>query len=583
MGDEAISYSGKGLGYDLVIRDTSNRHWSPLPDESRITDDEPRLQYVKNYNINCLTNHFCCPSRVIASPHTMNTGRNRLNFIGSLARPGLCLLSSGLLIMAFPRAGLWPLAWVGLVPLFLLLDHCRPGRAFLWSYLAGILFFGGTLYWFIHVTVPGCLLLICYLALYYGFFGLGYVLFSRHGEMFKLFLYPSLWVVLEFARAHLLTGFGWAALAHSQAANLPLIQIADLTGAYGVSFLCVMVNYAVKLSYDYHFRHKIALKGKVVPSLALTGFFVVLTIGYGIFRLFAPASPFARAPVAVVQGNIPQEEKWLPGKWPGIMRRYLRLTTEAMAREPELIIWPETSFPGYIWDEPRRFEELKAFVDEQDVPLLLGTVILSGEQYFNSALLISRDGRIARRYDKLHLVPFGEYIPLRGVFPFLEDLIGIGDFTPGREWTLFPVFMDGPQDRQTQARFSVLICFEDTVAELSRAFVLRGAHCLVNITNDAWFQDTIAPFLHMQASLFRAVENRRELIRVANTGVTCFIGATGRVRAAVQGGGKRTYVEGVLQKDAGLFDRLSFYTKFGDVFTYLCFGCILGGIIIRKG
>ncbi len=451
------------------------------------------------------------------------------------------------------------------------------------AYLTGILFFAGTLYWFIHVTVIGAILLILYLAVYFGIFGLFYSVFTRHKAILKLFLLPSAWVLLEFLRAHLLSGFGWCSLAHAQYQNLPLIQMADITGVYGISFIVVMVNVFWKTLFDYYVDHKINLKTQL-PIISLT---VITVVGiceiYGFWRLSTPLKPFSYAKIAIVQGNVIQQEKWMPDKWPEIMQRYLRLTQKAQEATPDIIIWPETAFPGYIWERPKEFKRLEAFVKKGKIPLVVGTVTREGHRYFNSALLISKQGRVSHLYDKIHLVPFGEYVPLRGVLPFLGDLVGIGDFTPGRCFSLFPVFPKENGRFKPMGHFAVLICFEDTIPELTAEFVRKGANVLVNITNDAWFEDTIAPFLHMQAALFRAIETRRALVRVANTGVSCFISPKGNVVSAVRDkqGRWMTYIGGIAIEKIPFLDDITFYTRFGDIFIILTIGGVVWGLLKR--
>ncbi|MFA5089101.1 MAG: apolipoprotein N-acyltransferase, partial [Candidatus Omnitrophota bacterium] len=317
------------------------------------------------------------------------------------------------------------------------------------------------------------------------------------------------------------------------------------------------------------------------PVVIVLACLIAVVLGYGAFQL-SQVRESPQVSVVAVQGNVPQEVKWDRMAWPLIMERYLSLTEQAAAEGPDIIIWPETAFPGFLWESADLWGQLDAFVVEMKTPLLVGVVTREAGAYFNSALLIPARGGIAGQYHKLHLVPFGEYVPLRGKFPFLTDIIPIDDFTPGREHTLFGV---GERENGIGEKgfFSVLICFEDGVAEISREFVRRGANFLVNITNDAWFGDTKAPFMHLQSSVFRAVENRRSLIRAANTGVSCSIDPRGRIVGFVENArGKKTFVPGyVLDGGVQLSREKTLYTKFGDFFTYLCFGCILHWIVSR--
>ena len=507
-----------------------------------------------------------------------------------------CFCSAGLLVFAFPEINLWILAWGGLVPLMFVLDGKKPLSAFWWAYLCGVLFFTGTLYWFFHITkwfsvvsALGVVLLLSYLALYFGLFGLAYSFFSRQKPLLKLFLFPSVWVVCEFLRAHLFTGFDWASLGHTQYTNLPIIQIADMTGVFGVSFIVMMVNVLIKELLTASFVDKTPQAQKTLNlSMWTTVVSVVCVLGYGMFRL-DPSHDQNRSnsnyTIAVIQANIPQEAKWEKTAWNDIMEKYVTITKQALQHDPDLIIWPETSYPGYLWDDKEFFIQLQAFVRSAKTPLLFGSVLKEERGYFNSAILLSSNGDVDEIYRKVHLVPFGEYLPLRAAFPFLSSFVPIGDFTAGDRWTIFSPGLTREGD-QPHSPFSVLICFEDTVARLSRQFVQRGAQLLVNITNDAWFGNTRAPFMHLQSAVFRTVENRRGLVRAANTGVSCFIDQWGHTTHCVEKdkGSKKqkTYISGYSIAKVNFNDQITFYTKFGDVFTIFCFGCILWGIIRRK-
>ncbi len=501
----------------------------------------------------------------------------------------LCLISAGLLILAFPKADLCFLAWFGLVPLMLSLDGKRPWAAFRRGYLCGFLFFAGTLYWFFNITrwfsyvaALGVLLLLLYLALYFGAFALSYSFFSRRKPLFKLVLLPSAWVVLECLRAHLFSGFDWASLGQSQYKNLLMIQIADITGVFGVSFLVVMVNVLFKEFIAAYFIREAPEDQKALAVLTwVTAITVAIVLGYGT-RHLSERRLAPRISVAVIQPNISQEMKWQESAKMIIIAKQIALTKKAAEHEPDLIIWPETSYPDYLWDERQLFTQVQAFVRRIKIPLLLGSVIKEDEDYYNTAILLSEDADIVEIYRKVHLVPFGEFIPLRRFLPLLSDVLNIGDFTRGEKRTVFP-FSSG---NKSGGLFSVLICFEDTVARLSRGFVREGAQVLVNMTNDAWFGDTKAPFMHLQSAVFRTIENRRALVRAANTGVSCFIDQWGRTVNCVEGQRagkeKKTYISGYAIGEVAFSEKETFYTKFGDVFAIFCFGCILMGIVRKK-
>jgi apolipoprotein N-acyltransferase len=305
--------------------------------------------------------------------------------------------------------------------------------------------------------------------------------------------------------------------------------------------------------------------------------FVVVT-GYGIFRMAEERST-GTIKVGAVQGNATLTESWVPSMKPVVVQRYLTLTRQVLADKPDLLVWPETAFPQFYWEYPELMEEVRALVRESKTPLLFGTVTREENEYFNSAILLTPpDGHESGRYSKQHLVVFGEYIPLRREMPFLADIVPIDDFTAGWDKTVFTL--------KGGARFGVLICFEDTVASLSREAVLGGSQFLVNITNDAWFKDS--PGLRMQVynALFRAVENRRSLLRVTNTGISCLIKPNGIVGTCIEDAQKKqVLIEGVMAPVVGLRTDISFYTKFSQAFTFLCFLIILGVSVplLRRG
>lgn len=488
----------------------------------------------------------------------------------------LCLLSVVLLVCSFPKIDYSPLMWIALVPWMFAIDGKRPRSVFGWSHLTGFLFFFGTLYWVMYVTWVGAVLLMLYLALFFGLFGLIYRYLSDQSLGFKILVLSSCWVALEFIRGHFLTGFGWAALCHSQYENLLLIQIADITGMYGISFLIVAVNVLSKENLAFVLgRSSETRKDLIKVNIVVLGILCAV-YGYGLWR-FTQAKTVESVRVAVVQGNIPQDEKWEVSNRSSTIEKYLRLSREALQGNPQLIIWPETAFPGLIEEMPGLMEQIREFVRVSKVPMLVGVVTEEMQQYYNSAVLISADGEMAERYDKLHLVPFGEFLPLRKQLPFLADFVPIDDFSSGREAKVFRLPADGKD-----ILFSAVICFEDTLGYIVRRFAVRGAQFLVNMTNDAWFEDSKEPFMHLQSAVFHTIETRRSLVRAANTGVSCLIDPYGRVVKYLENEhGKKTYVSGAAVFNVAVNSTATFYTKSGDVFTYLCFLCILWAGYVR--
>ncbi|MBF0532815.1 MAG: apolipoprotein N-acyltransferase [Candidatus Omnitrophica bacterium] len=441
----------------------------------------------------------------------------------------LTIVSAVLLIFAFPCTDWWRLAWVGFVPLLFVIDGKKPSQAFGLAYLCGLIFFFGTLYWFWHVTLLGMILLVMYFAVYFGCFGALAVRFGGRSILSRIFILPIFWVSLELIRSRLFTGFDWVSLGHSQYKIFYLIQIADLTGVFGISFLVMMGNVLVKeiISGGIHKN----TRGLGWPVVIFAGIFMA------VFFYGRPHSVMTRLSssviVSVVQPQIKQTLKWVEATWPDILRELKLLTLKAAADRPGLIVWPETAFPGILEksaagdfrDPGQWIDEVRAIARAVHVPLLFGAVIEEDGRYFNAALLMDEQGNIKEVYRKRHLVAFGEYVPLRRFWPALAKFVPIEDFTSGKNWTVFS--LGDPQ--YPRLRFSSLICFEDTVARVTRQFVLSDADVLINMTNDAWFGRSKAMFLHLQSAVFRAVENRKPLIRAANTGVSAFIADDGSI------------------------------------------------------
>lgn len=475
----------------------------------------------------------------------------------------LCVLSAVLLAFSFPKANLSFVAFVALVPLMAVLDGEKAKRSFALAYLCGFVFFFMTFSWLLFVTKLGTFFLLVFLALYLGLFGIGYNWLSKKRLLVKIFLIPALWVTIEYIRAHFLTGFGWALLGHSQYKNLWLIQIADVTGVYGVSFLVVMVNVVV---YEALLAKPKALPKEFFGALSIVTILVGASIIYSL-NVLKNNFDGPRIRVGVAQGNVALARHWSPRERPLILRDYFALSKKLAEKNVDLIVWPESSYPGNTAEQLPSFELLKSFIAQTKIPHLVGIIVKEGENYFNSALLFSSEGDIVERYDKLHLVPFGEYIPWRNRLPFLAAIVPIDDFRFGQNYTLF---------KTSQGRYSVLICFEDTLPELTSAFVKKGAGFLVNISNDAWFGDTKEPFLHLASAVFRSVENRRSLVRCGNVGLSCFIDSAGRLINSVEVQGKKTYISGAAAENIFLSDRKTLYTKFGEIFAYFCISGILG-------
>ncbi|MCK4859824.1 MAG: apolipoprotein N-acyltransferase, partial [Candidatus Omnitrophica bacterium] len=504
----------------------------------------------------------------------------------------LSLFSSLLLILSFPKFNLSFLAWIGFVPLFIGCKGKSRKHCFFLFYLAGAVFWAGILYWLIQVNFIGFFLLVLYLAIYFGIFGLaiGYTLHAtrytpkianQRSIIFYFLFVPSLWVVLEFIRSHLFSGFAWALLGYSQYLNLPIIQIADISGAYGVSFLIMMVNGVLGLqATGYRLQAKKRVLLALLPVLCIIG-----TLIYGYIKIGSPVTSHqSPVTISVVQGNIPQKQKWDEQFKENILNKYINLSQEAARKDsPDLIIWPETAVPAYFNQDKGLKDRILEFSSHIDTFLLIGTPLLRGNKSFNSAVLISSD-KTVQQYDKLHLVPFGEYVP--SLFSFIRRFIEIGDFSPGKDWTVFQSHQSPghqlPGHQSPVPAFAVLICFEDVFPYLSRGFVKRGADFLINISNDAWFGKSSAPYQHCQSAVFRAVENRVQVIKCSNTGISCFIKPSGEIFGRLLKQGKDIFVDGYSTQRILIEKKQpSFYTRFGDIFALLCLLFCVGFSIIQ--
>jgi apolipoprotein N-acyltransferase len=311
------------------------------------------------------------------------------------------------------------------------------------------------------------------------------------------------------------------------------------------------------------------------PGYLFSLFCVIAALLYGAVRIPEVnklPDKAGKIRISILQGNIPQELKWNKEADQFIFERYLSLNDAVSKDSPGLIIWPEASLPVILEEDPEYFAAVKELAKKNNTSLLIGAVTLRGNDYYNSAILVSNKGLQLERYDKIHLVPFGEYIPLKKIFPFLATVVPIGDIAAGKDYTIFTLGKN---------KFSVLICFEDLFPELSREFRRRGAEFLVNITNDGWYKYSTAPYQHLQASVFRAVENRLPLARSANTGISAFIYPDGRIISRIKDSkGKDIFVTGFDTKEINVLPtKQTFYTRFGDIFILACLVVLLCSMI----
>ena len=467
----------------------------------------------------------------------------------------LAIIAGFALTLSLPPFSVSLLSFFALVPLFFAINNTTPKKAFKIGYIFGLSHFLTLLYWVpypiskygglpIELSIFPYLILSMYMATFFAVFCFSCKLQSKLALLFN----PCCWVVLEFLRGKLLTGFPWCLIGYSQYKNLHLIQVADITGTYGISFLIVLINTALYLLL---IRKLNFIKGFVVLVL------FIFTYVYGTYRLNATIKGIP-VKAAIVQGNIDQSLKWNPSYQAKTMATYLELTGCAFKNGANLVIWPETSVPFYF-QEGGRLAKL-VYRISRGIKLIFGSPAYKRENahifYFNRAYLLC-NGKLVSYYDKVHLVPFGEYVPLKRVLFFVNKLVPCaGDFSPGRKIT--PL-------KCKDLSAGVMICYEAIFPEIARAHVKKGANILVNISNDAWFGKTSAPYQHFAMSIFRAVENRRYLVRATNTGISGFIDPCGRVIKK----GTLFQKQLLLARVKLVNQHLTIYTKYGDLGVYL--------------
>jgi apolipoprotein N-acyltransferase len=496
----------------------------------------------------------------------------------------LIILSATLLIISFPKFDLSLCAWIGLVPLFIAIKNENNYKRLLSGFLFGFIFFYGTLYWINasiilygdiqwYLSIFIVAILIAYLALFMSLFTFLLPILSRSLYDSNIIAAPLLFVSLEHLRGWFFTGFGFSSLGYSQSNFLPIIQISDITGHYGVTFIIVMVNAAI---YAFFFEQK--TKKEKVRIVCFTTIIMIFTLVYGYYKLNVNhQSGTIRS--SIVQPDIPQDEKNEAAFKKSISDDCIELSLQTEIDKPELIVWPESATGTLFKDSFSLQEKLVTATDRLKCDILLGSigteVIDEKKKIYNTAYHISEHGKLKGTYDKIHLLPFGEYMPLEKIFFFISRMVpAISDFTPGKEYKIFEL---SSFSQSKQKRFAVTICYEAIFPNLVRKFVKRDADFLVNISNDAWFGDTAGPFQHFNINIFRAIENRTPIIRSANTGVSGFIDKKGRTM-------KRTslFTRETIFDELEIRVEMTFYTRYGDIFSYFCILITLYGIIKFK-
>jgi apolipoprotein N-acyltransferase len=474
----------------------------------------------------------------------------------------LALLSGFMLTASFPPSPFYFLAWFALVPLLKSLENEPPAAALRLGFAAGLAHSLTLIYWVIivmghygHLPLPVSvsilILFSLYLAIYPALFAWGYSLIGR--SFLGSFKTAGLWVALEYVRANVLTGFPWCLLGHTQYMNLEAIQVADLVGAYGTSFVIVLSS---TLIYGLLLERNLDRWKREAPVVLLT---LAVVLGYGFYRMSDSRPPRATLKIAIAQGNIDQSIKWNPAYQEKTVQIYRTLTLQSRSFGPDLVVWPETAMPLFFQDGDALARSVLNTAREAGTYIIFGSPAYRREKgsvsLFNRAYLATPNGEIIGSYDKVHLVPFGEYVPMKRFLPFVQRLVvAAGDFLPGDK--VAPL-------KFPKAAAGVLICFESIFPELGRELTENGATLLVNLTNDAWYGMSSAPFQHFSMAVFRAVENRRPVVRAANTGISAFILPNGKIVEQSD-----LFKEALLTREIPLPDPgLTLYTRWGDFFA----------------
>jgi apolipoprotein N-acyltransferase len=528
-------------------------------------------------------------------------------------------LSAGLLELPFPLAGPLPpwrsvFAWFALVPLLwailspLSAAQPRPlRRAFLLAYVCGVLWYAGNCYWIYDVMhthgglppVVSVLLLVGYslvLGLYFGLFGFFVALVQKATAKTRLALFaaPVLWTALELAAARI-TSVPWDQLGYSQVDNGLLNQLAPFTGVYGISFVVVFVNAALTggLILDPTPRHGYLER----KNLRAAGVLLTIAGFVGVYVTAPKPAPTATAVLIQPNLDVGGENNWAgPGEWDQHIAQFTQLAAEdckpyiagipetnapngeivcpPWPTHPDLVAWPESPAP-FAEQDPQFQRAMAAVAHSAQAPLVVGgqgADFSPTEQIwhdYNSAVVVSPEGARIGRYDKIHLVPFGEYIPFQHLLTFAHKLTGrVSSFTPGAERKVF---------RLNGHRYGVFICYEAVFADEVRQFPQLGAEVLVNISDDGWYGDTSAPWQHLNMARMRAIENRRWILRDTNNGVTAAIDPYGVVRQSIP-----RHQTDALPAGYAFRDDITFYTAYGDIFAWAC-ALISLGIVAWSG
>lgn len=523
----------------------------------------------------------------------------------------MALLSGVLLALAFPSYDVAGFTWFAPGLLLFAAGAAAPGRAFRLGYLGGMAYYLTTLTWLLHIPVHflpilGWIALSAYLSLYPALWvwicwkifpasfpaarqpwdsefrrqilAVGW--FSRTAWAIKC---AVVWVALEMILGRFLSGFPWDFLGVSQYKLLPLIQVASVTGVYGVSFLVIWFSVSLMLTFLVFFDAPMA-RNRWLREIALPSVVLGMLITWGFSTIRSHSSPDTAVKMALIQPSIPQTLIWDENENSNRFQQLIQLSKDALAQKPDVLVWPEASVPNML----RHHDETAAAVIDlasshkvwgilgsDDAEMRPGGTTLKDIDYFNSAFAVSPEGRLTAVYKKRQLVIFGEYVPFVKTLPFMKYLSPAGEsgFTPGSR--PIPFHLDS-----LDVIASVLICFEDTFPHLVRNYVEPNTDMLVNLTNNGWFGESAAQWQHAATAVFRAVENRIPLVRCSNNGLTCWVDPVGGMHDVYFPGSKNIYQAGykivqVPVLEPGETRTLSFYTRYGDVFGWTCVAIVV--------
>jgi apolipoprotein N-acyltransferase len=500
---------------------------------------------------------------------------------------------SGLLgIIVFPRIGLSWMAWVCLVPLLIpSYREFRSGPSFVWGLTTGFIFFVGVCGWIAAVlrtygdlswlgASALFLLLAAYLSLFYGCFSLVFARVSLRFPVGSFYLCPFLWIATEYLRAHVLTGFPWCLLGYALVDDFNLAQLSTVTGVYGISFVVVLINgLAAQL-----------LMARTKAALLQLGVTVVALVGISLGFSTKTARPIlGKQEARIVQTNISSEQDWSKQASSALLDELAELSTrhgdnQGLTTDEgvRITLWPETPAPFYFNHDAEFRNRMLNLAESSRRYLLFGFVDFRSSAAdakrrdpYNSVALVSPEGNFISQYDKIHLVPFGEYIPYAKIFFFVDKIsTEAGNFRSGERVVVSPL--------GSGHLLGTFVCYEAILPDLVRLFTAQGAQVLVNVTNDGWFGNSPAPYQHLNMARFRAIENHRYLLRAANSGISAVVDPYGRIQA-------RSLLNGRMSLESAFEweTNVTFYARYGDVFAWSCIGisilALVGGVQFSGG